>query len=202
VDVVAYEAICWAARQVQRWKGVSYRSAASTPYDIKPPGGNEVERSVDSRQTARAIQTAAPSFRVELLPVGVHDADEVERGITEFAQGSDGGLIVVGPPSSIRFHRDLIVGLTARQAPFERRPTDLGACGELTERGRQSETRHNNGHRKLLQLRLKGSEFNDGDQSNQNENYQHRGLRDREGWFGLHRSQRIESRNLHEALHD
>ena len=49
-----------------------------------------------------------------MTPVGVHDADEVERGITEFAQGSDGGLIVVGPPTSIRFHRDLIVGLAAR----------------------------------------------------------------------------------------
>ena len=69
-------------------------------------------RPVDRRsKAARTVQTAAPSFRVELTPVGVHDADEVERGITEFAQGSDGGLIVVGPPSSIRFHRDLIVGL-------------------------------------------------------------------------------------------
>jgi len=66
-------------------------------------------------KAAMAIQTAAPSFRVELTPVGVHDAAEVERGITEFAQGSDGGLIVVGPPSSIRFHRDLIiVGLATR----------------------------------------------------------------------------------------
>ena len=60
----------------------------------------------------------------------------------------------------------------------------------------------NNGHRKLLHLRFRGSEFDDGDQSNQNEDGQHSGLRDREGWFGLRRSQRIESRNLHEALHD
>jgi hypothetical protein len=52
----------------------------------------------------------------------------------------------------------------------------------------------NNGHRKLLHLRLRGAEFNDGDQSNQNEDGQHSGLRDREGWFGLYRSQRIESR--------
>jgi putative ABC transport system substrate-binding protein len=61
-----------------------------------------------------AIQTAAPSFKVELTPVGVHDADEVERGIKELAQGPNGGLIVVGPPSSIRVHHDLIVGLAAR----------------------------------------------------------------------------------------
>jgi hypothetical protein len=54
----------------------------------------------------------------------------------------------------------------------------------------------------LLHVRLRGAEFNDGDQSNQNEDGQHSGLRDREGWFGLHRSQGIESRNLPEALHD
>jgi putative ABC transport system substrate-binding protein len=61
-----------------------------------------------------AIQTAAASFGVELTPVGVHDADEIERGITEFARVSNGGLIVVGPPSSMQLHRDLIVTLAAR----------------------------------------------------------------------------------------
>ena len=61
-----------------------------------------------------AIQTAAPSFGVELTPVGVHDAHEIERGITEFARVPDGGLIVVGPASSIQLHRDLIVTLAAR----------------------------------------------------------------------------------------
>jgi putative tryptophan/tyrosine transport system substrate-binding protein len=61
-----------------------------------------------------AIQTAAPSFGVELTPVGVHDADEIERGITEFARGPNGGLIVVGPPSSMQLHRALVVALAAR----------------------------------------------------------------------------------------
>jgi putative tryptophan/tyrosine transport system substrate-binding protein len=61
-----------------------------------------------------AIQTAAPSFGVELTPVGVHDASEIERGIREFAHGSNCGLIVVGPASSIQLHRDLIVTLAAR----------------------------------------------------------------------------------------
>jgi putative ABC transport system substrate-binding protein len=62
-----------------------------------------------------AIQTAAGSFRVELTPVGVHDADEIERGITDFARESNGGMIVVGPPSSAApIARDLIVGLAAR----------------------------------------------------------------------------------------
>jgi putative ABC transport system substrate-binding protein len=44
----------------------------------------------------------------------VHDAGEIERGITEFARGSNGGLIVVGAPSSMALHRDLIVTLAAR----------------------------------------------------------------------------------------
>jgi putative ABC transport system substrate-binding protein len=61
-----------------------------------------------------AIQTVAPSFGVELTPVGVHDADEIEHGIAAFARGPNGGLIVVGPISSLALHRDLIVTLAAQ----------------------------------------------------------------------------------------
>jgi putative ABC transport system substrate-binding protein len=61
-----------------------------------------------------AIQTVAPSFGVELTPVGVHDADEIGHGITAFARGSNGGLIVVGPTSSLALHRNLIVTLAAQ----------------------------------------------------------------------------------------
>jgi putative ABC transport system substrate-binding protein len=50
---------------------------------------------------------------VELTPVGVRDADEIERGISAFAGTSNGGLIVV-VPSSVMLHRDLIVTLAAR----------------------------------------------------------------------------------------
>ena len=53
-------------------------------------------------------------FGVELIPVGVHDGDEIERGITEFAHGPNGGLIVVGPASSMQRYRDLVVDLAAR----------------------------------------------------------------------------------------
>jgi putative ABC transport system substrate-binding protein len=60
-----------------------------------------------------AIQTAASSFGVELIPIGVRDADEIEHGVTEFARGSNGGLIVVGPPSSVvPANRELIVRLS------------------------------------------------------------------------------------------
>jgi putative ABC transport system substrate-binding protein len=62
-----------------------------------------------------AVQTAASSLGVELVPIGVRDAEEIEHGITEFARGSNGGLIMVGPPSSIApAKRDLIVKLTVR----------------------------------------------------------------------------------------
>jgi putative ABC transport system substrate-binding protein len=61
-----------------------------------------------------AIQAVAPSLGVELRPVNVRDAEgEIERSITTFAQGSNGGLIVTGSPAAAA-RRDLIVGLAAR----------------------------------------------------------------------------------------
>jgi putative ABC transport system substrate-binding protein len=51
---------------------------------------------------------------VELTPVGVRDAGEIERAITVFARGSNGGLILVGPTSSVARYRDLIIALAAR----------------------------------------------------------------------------------------
>ena len=44
----------------------------------------------------------------------MHAADEIERGISRFAAGPNGGLIIVGPPSSRVIHRDLIITLAAR----------------------------------------------------------------------------------------
>jgi putative ABC transport system substrate-binding protein len=61
-----------------------------------------------------AIQAVAPSFGVELTPVGVRSADEIERGITAIARSANGGLIVVGPTSSVQLHRDLIIALATR----------------------------------------------------------------------------------------
>jgi ABC-type uncharacterized transport system substrate-binding protein len=61
-----------------------------------------------------AIQTVAPSLGVELTPIGVRDAGEIERAITAFARGSNGGLILVGPTSSVERYRDLIIALAAR----------------------------------------------------------------------------------------
>jgi putative ABC transport system substrate-binding protein len=60
-----------------------------------------------------AIQSVAPSLGVELSPVGVHDAGEVERAVTAFARGSGGGLIVVSGAATAR-HRELIIALAAQ----------------------------------------------------------------------------------------
>ena len=62
-----------------------------------------------------AIQTAASSLGIELVPIGVRDADEIEHGIAEFARRPNGGLVVVGPPSSIiSSNRSLIVRLAVQ----------------------------------------------------------------------------------------
>jgi putative ABC transport system substrate-binding protein len=59
-----------------------------------------------------AIQAVAPSFGVEVTPVGLRDAREIERALT-VAHDTNGGLIVtVSPLATV--HRDLIVSLAAR----------------------------------------------------------------------------------------
>ena len=60
-----------------------------------------------------AIQSVASSFGMELTPVGVSDAGEIERAVTAFARTSNGGLIVT-PVTLAIVHRDLIITLAAR----------------------------------------------------------------------------------------
>jgi ABC-type uncharacterized transport system substrate-binding protein len=59
------------------------------------------------------IQAAAPSFGVEVWPVGVRDADGIERAVTAFARSSNGGLIVAASTLAA-VHRKLIIALAAR----------------------------------------------------------------------------------------
>jgi putative ABC transport system substrate-binding protein len=60
-----------------------------------------------------AIQAVAPSLGVELRPVDMRNAGEIERAVTAFAASSNGGLIVT-PSSAATFHRKLIIALAAR----------------------------------------------------------------------------------------
>ena len=60
-----------------------------------------------------AIQAAAPSLRVEVNPVNVRDAGEIERAVAAFARAPNGGLIVTASAAAT-LHRDLIITLAAR----------------------------------------------------------------------------------------
>jgi putative ABC transport system substrate-binding protein len=60
-----------------------------------------------------AAQAVAPSLGVELSPVDVRDAGEIEHAVTAFARSSNGGLIVTASALATR-HRDLIIALAAR----------------------------------------------------------------------------------------
>jgi putative ABC transport system substrate-binding protein len=60
-----------------------------------------------------AIQAMAPSLGVELTPIDLREASEIERAIGVFARGSTDGLIVVASPMAT-VHRGLIIALAAR----------------------------------------------------------------------------------------
>jgi putative tryptophan/tyrosine transport system substrate-binding protein len=59
------------------------------------------------------IQAVAPSLGVELRPIDVRDAGEIERAVVAFARVPNSGLIVAGSPS-LTVHRNLIITLAAR----------------------------------------------------------------------------------------
>src|SRR5262249_58401113 len=55
----------------------------------------------------------APSLGIEMSPIGVRDASEIEGAVTAFAREANGGLIVLASPLSI-VQRKLIIALAAR----------------------------------------------------------------------------------------
>ncbi len=59
------------------------------------------------------VQSVAPSLGIELRPVDVRNAGEIERAVTAFARSSSGGLIVTASGLTI-VHRDLILTLAAQ----------------------------------------------------------------------------------------
>ena len=60
-----------------------------------------------------AMQGAAPSLGIELKPIGISSAGDIERGIAAFASGRNGGLVVTVSGLTI-VHRTLISTLIAR----------------------------------------------------------------------------------------
>ena len=59
------------------------------------------------------IQSVASSIGVEVSPVNVRDAGEIERAVTAFARSPNGGLIATTSALTL-LHRDLIIALAAR----------------------------------------------------------------------------------------
>jgi putative ABC transport system substrate-binding protein len=59
------------------------------------------------------IQSVAPTVGVDVIPVSVRDAAEIERAVAALARASNGGLIVTASPLAV-VHRDLIIALAAR----------------------------------------------------------------------------------------
>ena len=60
-----------------------------------------------------AIQAVAPSLRVEVSPINMRDAPELERAVTAFSRSPNSGLIV-GTSNFAIVHRELIVKLVAQ----------------------------------------------------------------------------------------
>jgi putative tryptophan/tyrosine transport system substrate-binding protein len=60
-----------------------------------------------------AIQAVASSFGVELSPVGMRDAREIESALNAFARGTMGGLIVTSSTLAT-LNRELIVAIASR----------------------------------------------------------------------------------------
>jgi putative tryptophan/tyrosine transport system substrate-binding protein len=72
----------------------------------------------DSANTAgigqfAVIQSVAPSVGVDVSPLNVRDAAEIERAVAAFASSPNGGLIVTASAFWV-FHRDLIITLADR----------------------------------------------------------------------------------------
>jgi putative ABC transport system substrate-binding protein len=75
-----------------------------------------------------AVQIVAPSLGVDVTPIDLRDAAEIERAVTAFAHSSNGGLIVTGAALAIG-HRELITALAARYKLPAVFPTRFYATG-------------------------------------------------------------------------
>src|SRR5262249_21254889 len=76
-----------------------------------------------------AIQVVAPSSGVELFPVDVRDAGEIERALGAFVRSPSDGLIVTSAGSVV--HRELIIALAAQHrlpAVYANRTFATGGC--------------------------------------------------------------------------
>ena len=64
-----------------------------------------------------ALQSAAPSFGVELMPVGMRDVSEIERGISAFAREPNGGMIVPAGVAGTVYREPIILLASRHRLP-------------------------------------------------------------------------------------
>jgi putative ABC transport system substrate-binding protein len=60
-----------------------------------------------------AIQSVSSATGIEVSPINMADAGEIERAVATFAQAPNGALILTGSALAVQ-HRDLIIALAAR----------------------------------------------------------------------------------------
>jgi putative ABC transport system substrate-binding protein len=74
-----------------------------------------VLRDVDTTGAGQfgAIQSAAQSIGIEVIPTGVRQTSDIENAIVEFARAPKGGLVVTGSAPAAA-HRDLVIMLAGR----------------------------------------------------------------------------------------
>ena len=81
------------------------------------------------------IQSVAGSVGVDVIPVNLSDAAEVERELVAFAQSANGGMILTASALSA-VHRDLIITLAARhKLPAVYQERNYAAAGGLISYG-------------------------------------------------------------------
>ena len=82
-----------------------------------------------------AIQSASPSVAIEVTPISLVDAGEMESALAAFARSPNGGLIVTGSALTV-LRRDLIIALAARyRLPAVYYERNFAAAGGLISYG-------------------------------------------------------------------
>jgi putative ABC transport system substrate-binding protein len=82
-----------------------------------------------------AIQSVASQLGMELRPVGVRDAGEIEHSLAAFTNGSNGGLIVTASASAV-VHSELIIALATKyRLPAVYNQRAFAAAGGLISYG-------------------------------------------------------------------
>jgi putative ABC transport system substrate-binding protein len=77
------------------------------------------------------IQSVAPPLGIEVSPINVRDAAEIERDVSAFARATKSGLIVASSTSAL-VNRDLIVALASRhKLPAVYAQREFAAAGGL-----------------------------------------------------------------------